>query len=286
MGGPDGRISAMREFRISTRRYILLLLSNVKNLAVMLAFPAIAAVITVWVAGENMFVNYEGTKSACFVIVSAAIWGGLFNSIQTIVQDRDNIKRDYSSGLRWRCYTASRAVVQFVICVIQSIILSLSIQGVALVYDNTLPEQGVIFPGPRLEYYVTILLIMYAADAMGLMISCVVKKAETASVMAPYILIVQLIFSGILFEMKGFANTVSYLMIARWGMEGMGSTSSLNELPLKIQATVPQITHDAEKMFESTKGHLVLVWVVLIGFSILFVTAGNLLLHRVAKDSR
>ena len=282
----EHRISAMKEYRIWSVRYLQLLFSNVKNLLVMLSFPAIAAIITIWVAGENMFVNYEGTKSACFVIVSAAIWGGLFNSIQTIVQDRENVKRDYSSGLRWRCYTASRATVQFLICALQSVILSLSIQGVKMAYDNVLPESGVIFTGPRLEYYLTILLIMYAADCMGLMICCIVKKAETASVMAPYILIVQLIFSGILFEMKGIANTVSYLMIARWGMEGMGSTSNLNELPLKIQATVPQITHEAEEMFESSTGHLLLVWLVLIVFSVLFVTLGNLFLHRVAKDTR
>ena len=62
------------------------------------------------------------------------------------------------------------------------------------------------------EFYISIFLLMYAADAMGIMISCLVKKEEAANVLAPYILIVQLIFSGILFAMEGMADYISYVM--------------------------------------------------------------------------
>ena len=121
---------------------------------------------------------------------------------------------------------------------------------------------------------------------MGLMISSIVKKEETASVMAPYILIVQLIFSGILFTMKGAAETVSYVMLSRWGMETMGSTSNLNKLPLRIQETVPGVPHEAEAMFEHTAEHLLQGWLVLAGFALGFIVVGNLFLHLVKKDSR
>lgn len=280
------RISAIKEWAVLTRQCGLILFSDLKNLAVTLGFPVIAVIITVWIAGENMFVHYDGTKSASFVLVSAAIWGGLFNSIQVIVKERANIKRDYITGLRLRCYTASRAIVQFILCAIQSAILCISFVGIQWKYDNALPESGIIFDNVMVEYYITLLLLMYAADTMGLLISSIVKKSETASVMAPYILIVQLIFSGILFEMKGSAEKVSYLMLSRWGMEALGSISNLNDMQLKIQLTVPTVPHEAEDMFLCTKEHLCEVWGIFIIFILAFVIVANLFLHGVSKDSR
>ena len=128
------RIGAFKELRIFTTEYIQILLGRKKDLFISLMFPVLAAIIVIWIAGENMFVHYDGTKSGSFVIVSAAIWGGLFNSIQTIVKDRKNVKRYYIAGSRLRCYTGSRAMVQFLLCVVQSAILSLSYVGVAVVY--------------------------------------------------------------------------------------------------------------------------------------------------------
>ena len=113
--------------------------------------------------------------------------------------------------------------MQFVLCIIQSAILTLSYVGVAIVYGNELPETGILTNYPMVEFYISIFLLMYAADAMGIMISCLVKKEEAANVLAPYILIVQLIFSGILFAMEGMADYISYVMISRWGMEALGS---------------------------------------------------------------
>ncbi len=282
----EKRVSVLGQWRILTRQYVLILLSDKKNLAVMIMFPVVASLITVWIAGDNMFVHYEGTKSASFVIVSAAIWGGIFNSIQTVVKERACIKRDYITGLRIGCYTVSRAIIQFVLCMLQSAILCTSVICVEYLYGNQMPEEGLVFNNVVWEYYISILLLMYAADTMGIMISCIVKKAETANVLAPYILIVQLIFSGILFDMKGIANYASYLMISRWGMELMGSISRLNSMKLKIQLTIPDIIHNAEDMFEASARHIYSVWGILIAFILLFLCAGNILLHRVSRDSR
>ena len=190
------------------------------------------------------------------------------------------------SGSRLRCYTGSRALVQFFLCAIQSAILSLSYIGVAVVYGNDLPEKGLVTNYPMLEFYISILLLMYAADAMGIMISCLVRKEEAANVLAPYILIVQLIFSGILFNMEGMADYISYIMISKWGMEALGSIADLNNLQLKIQMTVPNVPHDFENRFEATSGHLLMVWAILAGFTVAFLLIGNILLHRVSKDTR
>lgn len=281
-----GRISPLREWMLLVRQYLLMLISAKKDLIISIAFPAIAALITVWIAGEDMFNHYDGTKSACFVLVSAAIWGGLFNSIQTVVKERANIRRDFMAGLRLRTYIMSRALVQLLICAAQSAILCVGIMAVSWCYGNELPNQGALLASPILEYYISVLLLMYAADAMGLMFSCMVRKAETASVMAPYVLIVQLIFSGILFDMDGASELLSYTMLSRWGMEAMGSTSNLNALPLKLQEEVPILVHETEDMFEHTGTHVGLTWLALGLFAIVFVLVGCVMLRRMATDSR
>lgn len=284
------RISVMQEWLLMTRQSILILLSGKKNLAISMIFPVIAVVIMIWVAGKDMFVHYDGTKSADFVLVSAAIWGGLFNSIQTVVKERGNIKRDYAAGLRLRSYTASRALVQFMLCAVQSAVLLMGVLVAEWVFDHSLPESGVFFQHAVPEYYISLLLLMYAADAMGLMCSCMVRKAETASVLLPYILIVQLIFSGILFTMEGAAEKFSYLMLSHWGMEALGSISNLNGLSLRIQLEYPElaqaITHTAEDMYQYSSEHLIKVWIILAAFAAAFVVIGNLSLHRVSAEGR
>lgn len=280
------KISALKQWQEFTIEYFQIMMGDKKNLLISLLFPVVAAIIVIWIAGENMFVHYDGTKSGSFVVVSAAIWGGLFNSIQIIVKDRKNVKRNYVAGARLRCYTASRAVLQFFLCVVQSAILTLSYIGVSKIYDNELPDEGVIWGNPLPEFFVSILLLMYAADMMGLLISCLVKKEEAANVLAPYILIVQLIFSGILFTMEGLADKLSYVMISRWGMEALGSIARLNDLQLKIQMEVPTVPHEFEDRFDATSEHLLHVWAILLIFSLVFVFVGNLLLHRVSKDTR
>lgn len=280
------KISALKQWEEFTIEYFQIMMGDKKNLIISLMFPVVAAIIVIWIAGENMFVHYDGTKSGSFVVVSAAIWGGLFNSIQIIVKDRKNVKRNYVAGARLRCYTASRAVLQFVLCVVQSGILTLSYLGVSKIYDNELPKEGIIFGNPLPEFFISILLLMYAADMMGLLISCLVRKEEAANVLAPYVLIVQLIFSGILFTMEGLADKLSYVMISRWGMEALGSIARLNDLQLKIQMEVPTVPHEFENRFEAASAHLLHVWIILLIFSLVFVFAGNLLLHRVSKDTR
>lgn len=281
------RISAMRELGILLRQGFRALTGNKINLIISLLFPFMAAGITVWIAGNDMFVNMESTKSACFILVCAAIWGGLFNSIQTIVKERKSIRRDYVSGaLRIGCYTASRAIIQLILCAFQSAVLCLSFYGVQWAYDNELPSEGLIFGSAMLEYYLTIFLIVFAADTMGLCISCIVKNEQLASQLSPYILIVQLLFSGVLFAMEGAASSVSSLMLSRWGMEALGSISNLNDLPLRLQEEFPMIPHEADEAFLYTAEHLQEVWLILLVFVVVPLIIGNLALHSVNKDTR
>ncbi len=296
--GGDRRISAQRELKLLLRQGWLVMLGEKRNLIISLLFPVIAAVITVWIAGKDMFVNHESTKSACFILVCAGIWCGLFNSIATIVKERDNIKRDYVSGaLRIECYTVSRAILQLVLCAVQSLVLTLSIPLVGLIYGNDVPGQGTLGLPSVVEYYLTILLIMYASDALGLMLSAFVKKEELASKLAPYILIAQLLFSGMLFEMKGAAQILSAVMVSRWGMEALGNISDINNIPSRSMIEFeeqPQLLPMIEESFKDSVnkaldqevGTLLLVWFVLLAFVAVQLFACNAFLRKVKDDAR
>ncbi len=262
-------------------------LRSMRSLFISLLFPVVAAFITIFIAGENMFVHYEGTKSACFVLVCAAIWGGMFNSVQIIVGERAEIKRGYVGGsMRLSCYVLANAIVQLILCVIQSVVLCGSLYGVEQVWGNEFGREGLLLENTVPEYYITILLVMYAADTMGILISSLVKKSEVASVMAPYILIVQLIFSGILFTLNGFAANLSAVMLSRWGMEALGSISNLNAMPLRLQAEFPALPHEAEDAFLYTTEHLWNVWRILTVFVVVPLVLSVVVLRGVKNDTR
>jgi len=313
---PSRRISAGKELKLLLRQGMLILVGDRRNLLFSLLFPFIAAFFTVWVAGEDMFVTYEATKSACFILVCAAIWCGLFNSIQSLVKERDNIKRDYVSGaLRIECYMGSRAIIQMALCALQSLVLTISIPAIGWVYGNSVPSFGLLGLPAIIEFYVSLFFVMYASDALGLLISSLVKKEALASTLAPYILIAQLLFSGVLFKLEGGAKALSSIMISRWGMEALGSICELNSQSTKVYtelvkedaahiAECPVVKQGAdycecangiieslktaaeEDMFEATSGHLLLVFFIMLGFVVVSLVAADLLLHRVKKDGR
>lgn len=280
-------ISVIDELLLLIQESFYILLGEKRNLIISLLFPAAAGLVTVWIGGEKMFLTMEGTRAGCFILICAAIWCGLFNSIQVVVKERPNIRRDYVSGaVRIACYTTSRALVQLGLCIIQAAVLVMSIPMIGAVYENDLPEEALVLSAPLMEYYISLLLVMYAADTMGLMISCIVKSEQLASQLSPYILIVQLLFSGVLFELKDAATSVSALMLSRWGMEALGNISDLNSIQSAIAEKVPGYATPFAEAYEHTPEHLKETWLILVVFCIVPLLVGNLLLHRVDKDGR
>ena len=280
-------ISVIDELLLLIQESFYILLGEKRNLIISLLFPAAAGLVTVWIGGEKMFLTMEGTRAGCFILICAAIWCGLFNSIQVVVKERPNIRRDYVSGaVRIACYTTSRALVQLGLCILQAAVLVMSSPMIGAVYENDLPEEALVLSAPLMEYYISLLLVMYAADTMGLMISCIVKSEQLASQLSPYILIVQLLFSGVLFELKDAATSVSALMLSRWGMEALGNISDLNSIQSAIAEKVPGYATPFAEAYEHTPEHLKETWLILVVFCIVPLLVGNLLLHRVDKDGR
>lgn len=186
----------------------------------------IAALITL-VVGKNMFVTMEGTNYGTFALSCACIWNGVFNSIQVVCRERDIVKREHRSGLHISSYIVAHMLYQLMLCLLQTLV-TLLICGIVGVH---FPKIGIITPSGLMDLGITILLITYAADIMGLMVSSLVRNTTTAMTVVPFLLIFQLIFSGNFFAL-GKADFVKYLTISHWGMDGMCTIGQYNSLPM------------------------------------------------------
>ena len=124
---------------------------------------AIAGVV-VWITGDDMFKTYEDTKFGFFSIVSACIWIGIFNSIQLVCREKNDIVKDeLDKGLYASSYIAAHFVFQIALCLIQSIIIMI-ICWIKIDF----PSEGVIFGFSFMDYLITVFLIIFASDALAL----------------------------------------------------------------------------------------------------------------------
>lgn len=277
---PAGHTSALRQWAILTSRYAFLMMNDYKRLMILLLQPVIIGLLLYLVAADQVFEIYENTKTTLFAISCSGIWIGLFNSIQEICKERVILKREYMSNLILPVYIMSKFCVQAVIGLVQAVLLS----GAFLLLTG-INQKGIFFDTFVIEIMFTVWLVILASTSMGLVISAVAKSGDKAMVAAPFVLIVQLLFSGILFKLEGAGKIISYGTVSRWTVEGLGSIADLNQLPLKMEADFPGIIHEAEKIFESTASHLTQDWMILAGMIVLFLTVSTLVLRRLPKDN-
>lgn len=188
-------------------------------------FGAIISAIIAWVPGNEMFVYKQQTKNGAFAIVCACIWIGLFNSIQSICRERKIIKREHRTGLHISSYILAHMIYELSLCMIQSVIMVAAL----LIFRKDFPTGGVILPAV-IEIYISCLLTMYAADVLGIAVSSFVKSENAAMAAMPFVLIVQLVLAGTIFELSGSVEAVSNLTISKWAVEAIGSTCDINNM--------------------------------------------------------
>ena len=189
-----------------------------------LIFAAIISLLVSSVLESGMFTYDMNTWTGFFTLVSACIWIGIFNSIQVICKERAIIKREHRTGLHISSYVISHLIYQAVICLLEAVIM-LVISAIFLKYPST-ALMGTVY----LEYFISYFLIIFAADVLGLAISAIVKTPAVAMTVMPFILIIQLVFSGALFSLNGPLKSVSNLTISRWGLNATCISSDYNNL--------------------------------------------------------
>ena len=266
----------LKQFMILSRRYIKLIASDKMRLFILfIAQPIGIGALIALVSNDKVFSEYSMTKSVLFSLACAGIWMGLFNSIQEICKERNILKREYMANLRLDAYVISKFAVQLLISIIQAALLTF----VFSVLVGT--PKGVIFEKPIIELFATLTITIYSSAGVGLIVSSISKNSDKALTVAPFLLIFQLLFSGILFKLNDATEMIANFTMSKWSVAALGISSDLNEL-----GSQSEIPIDADAIFEFTRKNLATKWFVLCLFVAVSLVVSMNLLKNVSKDSR
>lgn len=222
-----------------------------------IVFAGIIAFIVAAVVGGDMFSTYDDTKSGFFTIASACIWIGIFNSIQSVCKEHEIIRSEYRQGMKISSYIIANVLWQAVLSLIQSV-LTFIILCIFVDFNS----DGIILSA-YVEYFTTIYLLIFCSAVLGLMVSSVSGNPTTAMTIMPFVLILQLIMSGVLFELEGFAEGLAVITFSKWGMSAFGSIADLNSssYPLAISEAFPNVVRlEEEECFNHEASNLLLAW--------------------------
>lgn len=257
----------------------------------------IISIILAWVIGDNTFSVNESTKTGVFAMICGCIWTGLFNSIQSICRERAIIKREHRTGLHISSYVLARMIFEFVLCVAEAIVLT-------TVFDifRDFPASGVLFKWTAFEFFISFTLIIFCADALGVLVSCIVKTENAAMTVMPFVLIVQLVMSGMMFSLPDKAEPIKELTISKWGLCAICSSADLNEIPTKdtlekFEAAAESdeeitswkdlgLTQKYDMDYDASVQNVTKTWLILIMYSAIYGAIGIISLKFVDKDKR
>ena len=273
----------VRQWSVLTRRYMKLILNDRIRLLILLAQPAIIGALLGVVADDRVFEIYESTQSMMFSLSCSAIWIGLFNTIQEVCKERVILKREYMANLKLPMYVLSKVTIQTFLAAIQAIILTL-----IFLFAFGKNCDGILFDNCTPEILFTIWLTIMASMAMGLVISSIVRSGDKAMTLAPFVLIVQLLFSGILFELKGVSKVLSWFTASRWSVEALGSIADMNTLVYRLKDAKPflDLPTEFKDIYDHTANHLMQDWGILIIMTVACIILARILLVNVKNDRR
>lgn len=201
-----------------------------------------------------------------FMLLIGAIFMGVNATARTIVGELSVLERETAAGVRTDAYIAAKALVAFPLIIIQTVAL----------FAVTVVLQPLNSP-PEVYTQVLVLVIMagIAAAAMGLAVSARVRTTSQAAASVPLLLIPQLLFAGAIVPvavMPPIVNLIPNLMIARWGLAGIGEALGLSD---GVAGDVSSVAGFDPSFFVTPSGISV---VVLVGATIiaLSIAAGGL----------
>ncbi len=188
---------------------------------------ACIAALVAFVVRSTFFVTMEGTIKGTLALTSVALWNGCFNSIQVVCRERSIIKREHRSGLHITSYVFSHMIYQAFLCLLQTV----TTIAICLNLKVKFPNVPVVTDYFLLDLGITLFLITYAADMLSLFLSSIVKSTTAAMTVMPLVLLVQLVFSGILFSLPNGMDRATHLMISNQGACAICALADYNELP-------------------------------------------------------
>ena len=193
-----------------------------------LPMSAIIAGLVSMAVGANLYKSMEGTLMGAFALACVCVWNGFFNSIQVVCRERAIVKREHRSGLHITSYIAAHMIYQAMLCALQ-VIITIS---VCIALSVKMPDKSLVTPIPVVDIAITLFLITYCADMLALLISSFARTTTAAMTIMPFMLIVQLLFSGGFFSLPQEAMPFTNLTATKWGLNALCAQGDYNSLPM------------------------------------------------------
>ena len=272
-----GERSGFSQLLVLCKRYIHLIVNDHARLILMLGLAPVLTLLIGMVDRENhySFEQFEMTQAVLFSLACASYFIGTLNSIQEVCKERNILRREYMTGLRIRAYVASKVIVLALVCLIQSLLST----GLFFILIGS-PEKSLILP-PFFECLLTVFLTSWAASVVGIFVSSLVKNADRAMTIAPLLLMPQLLFAGVIFDLKGVTEGISWFAACRWSMEALGSSVDLNSMESRLH-----IPFDPKDLYDATEWHVARCWIILFAFVAISSILAGVMLTRLKSERK
>ena len=214
----------LKQSRIFFIRDMLSKLANKQYVTIsILGSPVLAFLLAYFtkytIRGEYVFNENENLPTYLFMCVITSLFLGLIISAEEIIKDRKILKRESFLNLSWFSYLNSKVMIMFLISAIQSFTFVL--------IGNFILE----IKGMTILYWLVLFTTSCFANMLGLNISSAFNSVITIYILIPFIIIPQLLFSGVLVKFDklhqgkytsvAFTPVIGDLMAARWSFEAL-----------------------------------------------------------------
>jgi ABC transport system ATP-binding/permease protein len=257
----------VNQFRVFVIRDVLSKLTNTQYLAInLLEAPIIAVFLSyiikyfnVDIANEFGYTISENSNLPVylFLTVICAIFIGLTVSAEEIISDRRILKRESFLNLSRSSYLMSKVVILLGISAIQSFLF-------VFLGNSILEIQGMFF-----SFWLVAFSTWFFANMMGLNISDSFKTAVTIYILIPFLVIPQIIMSGIIVNFDKLNPNISNpkdipiygeAMISRWAYEAMAvrqfKDNSFQKLFYRYDRTMSQSDYKRNYWLRTLKNKL------------------------------
>jgi ABC-type multidrug transport system ATPase subunit len=204
--------------KLTDKQYLLITFTEAPLLAVILGY------FSKYISGTDddptkyIFAENMNLPAFLFMAVTVALFIGLTVSAEEIIKDRKILKREKFLNLSKFAYLNSKIFVLFIISAIQTLSF--------VVIGNLILE----IKGMTFSYWLILFSASAFANLLGLNISASLKSVVTIYITIPFILVPQLLFSGVIVDFtKLHRSFTSYnhvpvigdLMTSRWAYEAL-----------------------------------------------------------------
>ncbi|WP_434094431.1 FHA domain-containing protein [Streptomyces erythrochromogenes] len=250
------------------RRYVSVIASDKGFMGLMLILPAVLGVVstvipaTFGLAPPTPPSRFNGDAGTIMLILAVGMcFSGAANSVRELIKERVIYERERATGLSRSAYLMSKVIVLGFITAIQGVIICAI--GFA---PRDLPTEGLLMP-PAVELCVSVIALGFTSMMFGLVISSLVKTAEKTMPLLVMFAIVQVVFTGILFQVYDSPGLeqFAWLMPSRWAVAAAGTTLNLGKLMPPWDQDNPTNT---DPLWDATVGQWSLNIIILLAIGI------------------